>query len=135
MAKAKLEQLIKASLKLVGEGIALPGLYETDKRSVELQVFVRRSQLLRECSLAEVLFYSDRRGHELHQTFDWVTQVLENRVYTSGNITISAATCFCSSFLTGICCKISRKYVNALMTLTNDVQGRFGVETRTNSLW
>lgn len=65
MAKAKLEQLIKASPKHVGEGIALPGLYETDKRSADRQVFVRRSHLLRECSLGS---YSTRTEGVMNST-------------------------------------------------------------------
>ncbi|KAF8812869.1 HAD-like protein [Phlegmacium glaucopus] len=30
------------------------------------------------------LFYANGRGGELHETFDWVTKVLENRAYISG---------------------------------------------------
>ena len=30
------------------------------------------------------LFYANGRGHELDETFDWVTKILENRAYTTG---------------------------------------------------
>jgi hypothetical protein len=30
------------------------------------------------------LFYENGRGHELHETLDWVAKVLENRAYTGG---------------------------------------------------
>ena len=80
-----------------------------------------------------VLFYTHGRGHELHETLDWVTKVLKNRAYTAGTYYYVGGDLFL--FFLSRLLKISSEVRQRLEPLFKErVQERFGVEADSLSL-
>ena len=79
------------------------------------------------------LFYTHGRGHELHETLDWVAKVLENRAYTAGTYYYVGGDLFL--FFLSRLLKISSEVRQRLEPMFKErVQERFGVEADSLSL-
>ena len=78
-------------------------------------------------------FYTNGRGHELHETLDWVAKVLENRAYTVGTYYYVGGDLFLY-FLSRLL-KISSEVRQRLEPMFKErVQERFGVKADSLSL-
>jgi hypothetical protein len=79
------------------------------------------------------LFYTYGRGHELHDTLDWVEKVLKNRAYTAGTYYYVGGDLFLY-FLSRLL-KISPEVRQRLEPMFKErIQERFGVEADSLSL-
>ena len=79
------------------------------------------------------LFYTHGRGHELHETLDWITMVLKNRAYTIGTYYYVGGDLFL--FFLSRLLKISSDVRQRLEPMFKErVQERFGVEADSLSL-
>ena len=79
------------------------------------------------------LFYTHGRGHELHETLDWVADVLKNRAYTFGTYYYVGGDLFL--FFLSRLLKISSEVRQRLEPMFKErVQERFGVEADSLSL-
>ena len=79
------------------------------------------------------LFYKHGRGHELHETLDWVAKVLKNRAYIAGTYYYVGGDLFL--FFLSRLLKISSEVRQRLEPMFKErVQERFGVEADSLSL-
>ena len=79
------------------------------------------------------LFFTHGRGHELHETLDWVAKVLKNRAYTAGTYYYIGGDLFL--FFLSRLLKISPEVRQRLEPMFKErVQERFGVEADSLSL-
>jgi hypothetical protein len=79
------------------------------------------------------LFYANDRGHELHETLDWVTKVLKNRAYTGGTYYYVGGDLFL--FFLSRLLRISPEVRQRLEPMFKErIQERFGVEADSLSL-
>ena len=79
------------------------------------------------------LFYTYGRGHELHESLDWVATVLKNRAYTAGTYYYIGGDLFL--FFLSRLLKISSEVRQRLEPMFKErVRERFGVEADSLSL-
>ena len=79
------------------------------------------------------LFYTYGRGHELHESLDWVATVLKNRAYTAGTYYYIGGDLFL--FFLSRLLQISSEVRRRLEPMFKErVQERFGVEADSLSL-
>jgi hypothetical protein len=79
------------------------------------------------------IFYKHGRGHELHDTFDWVANILKNRAYTAGTYYYVGGDLFL--FFLSRLFKFSSKVRQRLEPMFKvRVQERFGLEADSLSL-
>ena len=79
------------------------------------------------------LFYKHGRGHELHETLDWVAKVLKNRAYTAGTYYYVSGDLFL--FFLSRLLKISPEVRQRLEPMFKErIRERFGVEADSLSL-
>ena len=85
------------------------------------------------CVNVLALFYKHGRGHELQETFDWVTMVLKNRAYTAGTYYYVSGDLFL--FFLSRLLEITSEVRQRLGPMLQErVQERFGVEADSLSL-